>query len=233
MSKSRGLYHLVADDDNPVQLTKSTGKGKILFLRVVVCIVVILLVVSIGIALAIYFAVSSDKKSKNTGTNNDCITPNVCNSKLLEYIDDSIDPCEDFYNYSCGNWLSANPLNNRSVLGTFYSLSLDNYDHLEGYLSRPVREGDSTAIKKTKYIYSACKDVDYIQSHLVDYLQGFTRLAGGWESIGITPDRGWRINNNLVDDHYQGSSAFFGFGIVPDDLNSTKPVIKVSSIISL
>ena len=222
-------YHLVAGsdnvDDDTIQLTKHVGKRKLFFCVVAFCVVVILLIL-IGVGLALYFTVF-----KKNNTTSDCITPDVCNSKLLDYIDDSFDPCTDFYSYSCGNWLSANPLNDRSIQGIFTSLSLDNYDHLIGYLSQPVREDDATAIKKTKYMYSACKNVDSIENNLVEHLQDFIRSAGGWDGIGITPDNGWDVNNDLAGNHYLGSSAFFGFGITPDDLNSSKPIIKVSSYI--
>ena len=226
MSK-KSLYHLVADndtvDDDTILLAKRVGKRKI-FYYVAFCAVVILLVL-IGVGLALYFTVF--KKNTNT-TKSDCITPDVCNSKLLDYIDDNVDPCDDFYHYSCGSWLAANPLNDRDVRGMFYSLSLDNYDHLIGYLSQPVRQDDPTAIKKTKYIYSACKDTDYIEKKIAEHLQTFIKSkAGGWANIGIYPDNGWNINDALATDHYLGSSAFFGFGILPDDLNSSKPIIKV------
>ena len=229
---SKKVYHLslVADsDDNDdtddaIQLTKHVGKRRLFFFAAFCVAVIMILLILIGVSLALYSVFK-----KNNTKNSDCIAPDVCNSKLLDYIDDRFDPCTDFYNYSCGNWLSANPLNDRSIRGTFYSLSLDNYDHLMGYLSQPVRESDPTAIKKTKYMYSACKNVDFIGINLVDHLREFIGSAGGWDSIEIMPDNGWDINDDLVVHHYLGSSAFFGIGVAPDDLNSSKPVIKVST----
>ena len=228
MSKNQGLYHLVAGDDNDgdvptQQLTRSRGISKVLIVLAICCVIVLL--VLIGVGLALYFTVF--KKDSSSDDVSDCITPDVCNSRLLDYIDASIEPCEDFYQFSCGNWLASNPLGDRDTVGTFVSLSLDNYDHLMGYLSQPVRDSDPVAIKKTKYIYSACKDVDFIQANLVQHLQNFINDAGGWSDIGITPDDGWNIDEDLAGHHYLGSSAFFEIGILPDDLNSSKPVIKV------
>ena len=225
MSIKQGLYHLIpahgtANDnveDDAIQLTKHTARRKI-FCFVVFCVVLILLVL-IGVGLALHFTVF-----KKNDRNSNCITPDVCNSNVLNYIDDNIDPCNDFY----GNWLAANPLDDRSVRGTFYSLSLDNYDQLMGYLSQAVRDDDPTAIKKTKYMYSACKNVDYIGNNILNHLQEFIRSAGGWRDAGIEPDNGWNINDSLARNHYLGSSAFFGFGVTPDDFNSSKPIIRVS-----
>ena len=151
------------------------------------------------------------------------------NSKVLDYIDTSFDPCEDFYNYSCGLWRSTRPY--AAEWGTFLQLELDNYNKLAGYLSQYVRSHDPEAVKKAKYIYSACTDTYYIKENLVDQLDSFMDKAGGWKNGDFYPYDSWSINNNLYQDHYFGSSAFFSFGILPDDLNSSKQIIRVKSTI--
>ena len=154
------------------------------------------------------------------------LPPNIANSKVLDYIDTYYDPCEDFYKYSCGNWRSTRP--EASEWGTFNELALDNYNKLAGYLSQRPNGGDPDAIKKAKYIYSACIDTDYIDDNLVDELEDFmVNKAEGWYNGGLSPSSSWSINSNLYKDHYLGSSAFFSFGIFPDDLNSSKQVIRV------
>ena len=143
---------------------------------------------------------------------------------------DRVDPCDDFYQYSCGDWLSSNGLDGRDSWGTVYQLAIDNYHHLRSYLSEPPKEGDPDAIKKTKYAYAACTDVDYISANLLSHLRDFIRLSGGWGSIGISgSDWPW-TTDDLSKDHYLGSSAFFEFGVQPDDMNSSLPVIRVSEL---
>ena len=72
-----------------------------------VACVVITAVLLIALPITLIVSLRGDD---NEGQSN-CITPDVCNSNILNYIDDSFDPCDDFYSYSCGKWLSANPLN--------------------------------------------------------------------------------------------------------------------------
>ena len=176
----------------------------------------VLLVLGVCLALIIYFIVSNDNSS------------DTCQSDVLAYcVDDDYNPCDDFYRYSCGSWLADNPLNGRSSISSFSDLFVDNYRHLRTDLSRSVQDSDPTAIKKSKYIYSSCTNVDYIQKNGRTHIRDFIRDAGGWSDIGIT-DEGWSINSDLVNDHFLGSSAFFGFYIAPDDRNSSLPVIRVS-----
>ena len=187
--------------------------------------VLVITTVLLAITLAITFSVSHN--GIGGGGPSNCITPDVCNSNILNYLDDSFDPCEDFFNYSCGNWLSANPLNGHSELDIFSELASDNYKHISGYLAKPIQNNDPEAIKKSKYIYSACTNVEFILNNYVKHLRDLIKNAGGWADIGIIPNVGWDINKDLANDHYLGSSAFFSRAVLPDDFNSSKPVIKV------
>ena len=41
--------------------------------------------------------------------------------ELLNYIDTSIDPCEDFFNYACGGWIKRNPLPDKKTIWNQFS----------------------------------------------------------------------------------------------------------------
>ena len=196
---------------------------RIAFVLSVACVVItaVLTVITLVITL------SGAHSGGNGGQPSNCITPDVCNSNILNYIDDSFDPCDDFYSYSCGKWLSANPLNGNIQRGTLVELTVNNYKHLSEYLAKPVQDSDPDAIKKSKYIYSACTDVQFIQSNIAQHLRDFIINSGGWGDIGLFPDDGWDINYDLTNDHSLGSAAFFTWKIFPNDLNSSKPIIRV------
>ena len=148
------------------------------------------------------------------------------NSQIFDYIDAFHNPCDNFYEYSCGLWHNSHPL--ASEWGTLQDLALDNYNSIARYLSQYASYHDPTAIRKAKYMYSSCIDSDYISNHFVSQLKSFMVNAGGWGNGYFYPHQSWSINSSLYKDHYLGSSAFFSFGIAPDDLNSSRSVVRVS-----
>ena len=204
--------------------SRDSGKKLLTRSRVLIIVAFILLVT---VVLTVILAVSI---SSNEDEGNDCTIQGACNSKVLAYIDTRFDPCEDFFNYSCGKWLSANPLGDHDELDMFYEVTIKNLNNVERYLSRSVSGRDSEAIKKSKYMFSACTDTTYIQNNLNSHITSFMTTAGGWKDIGILPGDEWDFYN-LTDDHYLGSPAYFAFDLEPDDLDSSKLVIKVNALV--
>ena len=83
---------------------------------------------------------------------------NTGNSHIFNYIDTFYDPCDNFYEYSCGRWHNSHPL--ASEWGTSQDLALDNYFSIARYLSRYTSSHEPVAIRKAKYMYSSCIDSD-------------------------------------------------------------------------
>ena len=150
-------------------------------------------------------------------------------ARLSEYMDDSVDPCKDFYQYSCGGWERVTNIpEGLGRWGTFEQLAQDNYRHIIGYLSAQSVSNDAESIKKMRQIYAACLDTEKIKEDTPEALKHYLTITGGWDETNITQTEPWSINSSLVVEHYYGSSAFFEFDIEPDDYNSSIAVIKVS-----
>ena len=53
-------------------------------------------------------------------------------SDMLQQLNQSVDPCEDFYQYACGGWMEKNPLKEGETSSTGFSIvSEKNYNILK------------------------------------------------------------------------------------------------------
>ena len=104
---SEDKYELHLESDNPqptVSFKWSSTKSR---LRVIIAAVVVALVIAIlaVIGLAIALGVTKSKESETDA----CTTPECIQlaSALMSGLDQSVDPCQDFYNFSCGRWADS------------------------------------------------------------------------------------------------------------------------------
>lgn len=89
-----------------------------------------------------------------------CLTPSCIKvaASIIEAIDESVDPCQNFYLYSCGDWIKQNPLPDGKInWGAFNKLWQDNQAIMRSVLeSTDLVVG--SAEHKAKIYYEACLD---------------------------------------------------------------------------
>lgn len=91
-----------------------------------------------------------------------CVTKtcNQTSKEILNTIDETINPCDDFYQFACGNFLKTTVLpNDTKQLISFKFLQNKIEDRLYNHFSEEILPNDTNAIKQTKLFYKSCMDL--------------------------------------------------------------------------
>ena len=80
----------------------------------------------------------------------------------VTFMDKAVDPCVDFYTYSCGGWMKNNPIPpDQSSWGVYGKLQDENLAQLRGILEDAVKANAAkgTNLQKIGDYYATCTDL--------------------------------------------------------------------------
>ena len=137
-------------------------------------------------------------------------------------MDKTVDPCVDFYQYSCGSWMKNNPIPpDQSRWGRFNQLGDNNLYVLRDILEKaqaPVRH--SAIEQKIGDYYASCMDEATVENKGATPLQPeMQRIAAVKSKRGIIPE--------IAKMHGNGIAALFSFYSVPDMHDSSLTVANL------
>lgn len=82
-------------------------------------------------------------------------------------MDDTIDPCTDFYEFACGNYAKETVIPDDKVAMTIFTYFGDKVVRkINDLLSEPVNETDNRPFKMAKDLYKSCNN---ISKFILDY----------------------------------------------------------------
>ncbi|GFS36256.1 neprilysin-1 [Trichonephila inaurata madagascariensis] len=154
-------------------------------------------------------------------------------SLMLDKMDPTVQPCENFYQFACGNYLSRNTVPDDHYLkSTIQTMQDDMYVTLKKLVEQPVSPNDTEAILKVKRLYTSCMNTSSIEDGSVKVLLELLTDYG----IGEWPILNHKWNKSKVDLewrlamlHVHQVQPFFHTFVAPDDRNSSVYLLHVYS----
>ncbi|WP_295748271.1 M13 family metallopeptidase [Undibacterium sp.] len=144
----------------------------------------------------------------------------------LSSMDTSVDPCEDFYTYSCGGWKAANPIpSDRSSWSVYSKLAQDNQQYLWGILAGFAKntEGRNASQQKIGDYFASCMDEASVETRGITPLQPTLDLIAGMKDKASMAKVLAQLHLASADE-----GLFFGFG-ASQDLSDSNSVIAFAT----
>lgn len=104
---------------------------------------------------------------------------------IISNMDSSVDPCNDFYNYSCGGWGKKNVLpEGYGRWSRFSELDEQNRISLRHIIENDLLE-NIPAISYARQLYYSCMNLSAIDSESLPLLLSLLNSSGGWDLVGV------------------------------------------------
>jgi len=154
-------------------------------------------------------------------------------------LNETADPCEDFYEFTCGRWAKTNVIpKGHSSWSTMKELSQKNIIILKGILEENIpnpssSSSDFNAEYEAVKFYRSCLNLVEIENRQIEPLERFFKENFNFtiqQWIHIDQNRTWQEQFVAINNHLSKAFGFtylLPFSIGPDDKNSSWNVLHV------
>src|SRR5215831_18117998 len=149
--------------------------------------------------------------------------PDASKAVDIVEVDKSIDPCADFYEYACANWMKKNPIpGDHASWGSFDEVYEHNLTVLHEILEKAAASDPqrSPVMQKIGDFYATCMDEPAVNK------ASYKPLNPELERIAAVKDKTQMIEV-MSHEELVGPNPLFGFGASPDFHNAEMTIANI------
>ncbi|UJR14935.1 hypothetical protein I4U23_001917 [Adineta vaga] len=189
------------------------------------------------IVLGALYGAQKNKTSTTTGTNDDlCLTPYCVKAAnyILESIDETVEPCENFFEFTCGTWLKNHRIpDDAGSQDTFNVLRSQLDNDIVDILTLPLPDGMTNikSINNARVLFDSCVNESAIETDSVNSILSLINTEfGGWPMLQGSSwnSSTFNLSRLLLKLREYNHHIIYSCGTSIDDTNSSIYYIRVS-----
>lgn len=166
------------------------------------------------------------------GMDNYCLNSECIHtaSRVLEFMDSSVDPCDNFYKFSCGQFIKTREIpNDTNMISSIDFIQDEINNFMKNFLEKEVKPTEPKHVKLVKNLYRSCMDITGIKLlpptlDMLKKMGGWPLLEGdSWKAEGFQ----WEEFMSKVEEETGLTTSFFSVSITFDKDNSSKHILEI------
>ncbi|XP_050062351.1 neprilysin-2-like isoform X2 [Aphis gossypii] len=169
---------------------------------------------------------------ENENNNTICVTPGcvIAADSILKNMDLSVDPCDDFYQFTCGNFIKDS-IHDMNVITQLEFAMASRTNKIKMVLNERIQPDEQKPIKIVKSLFKSCMDREKIEEQGLQPFEKMLKSFGGWPVLEAEywNETGFTWTESMYKLRMAGYSSnyFMSFSIGTDLNNSTTRFIKL------
>ncbi|XP_023483353.2 membrane metallo-endopeptidase-like 1 isoform X3 [Equus caballus] len=163
-----------------------------------------------------------------------CTTPGcvMAAARIIQNMDSSKEPCDDFYEYACGGWLRRHVIPETNSRYSVFDILRDELEVILKAVLENSNGKDRPAVRKAKILYRSCMNESVIEDRGSKPLLDILEVVGGWpvamDKWNDTVGPRWELEQQLAVMNTQfNRRVLIDLFIWNDDQNSSRHIIYI------